>query len=260
MAIDEYLETELQNFQRMRTMPHYRELIPLLDSLYVEGIDLIPAASPPYFGRLLLVCHKSLLGAASLLLRLHPDDAGPVTRRSIEAVLIAAAVKHDPANLAEWQSFEERTKRWDARQEGQKPKPLRPSITYPETEQVERLWSQLGMLSDAYVHFTPEFMLNLDWRNADVDDGTVSVHLNYFTKDRPQVEREMVTLAGVHSATLDIFDTCYDRTFQANRRWASLRRLLDIRGAQLASMLPRPSAPSDGDKTDTVDPRGQTGK
>ena len=238
MAIDEYLETELQNFQRMRTMPHFRELIPLLDSLYVEGIDLIPPASPPYFGRLLLICHKSMLGAVSLLLRLHPDDAGAVTRRSIEAALIAAAIKHDPSNLAEWQSFEERTKRWDARQEGQKPKPLHPSVTYPETEQVERLRSQLGTLSDAYVHFTPEFMLNLDWRTADAEGGNMSVHLNYFTKDRAQIEREIVNLAGAHAATLDIFDACYGRPFQANQRWASLRKLLDIRGARLASMLP----------------------
>jgi len=239
-------------------MPHFRELFGLLDTLYVEGLDLIPAASPPYFGRLFLICHKSMLGAVSLLLRLHPDDAGAVTRRSIEAALMAAAVKHDPANLTEWQSFEQRTKRWDARQEGQRPKALRPSITYPETDAVRQLWSQLGMLSDAYVHFTPEFMLNLDWRNAEAGDGDVSVHLNYFTKDRSQIEREFVTLAGVHSATLDIFDACFERPFQANQRWRSLRELLDMRGAQLAVTLPRRSTLGDGEKADAVKrPKGE---
>jgi hypothetical protein len=239
MAIHEYLDTEHQNLQRMRTMPHFRELIPLLDSLYVEAIDLIPPASPPYFGRLLLICHKSLLGAASLLLRLHPDDAGSVTRRSIEAALLAAAIHHDKANLTEWQAYEKRTARWDARREGQRPKSLHPIITYPPgDEKVERLLSQLGTLSDAYVHFTPEFMLNLDWRTAEAGDGNVSVHLNYFTKDPPQIEREMITLAGVHAATLDIFDRCYDECFSKQRRWASLRRLLEARGDRLQRTIP----------------------
>jgi hypothetical protein len=243
MAIDEYLDTEHQNLQRMRSMPHFRELIPLLDSLYVEAIDMMPATSPPYFGRLMLICHKSLLGAASLLLRLHPDDAGSVTRRSIEAALLAAAIHHDKANLSKWQAFEKRTTRWDARREGQKPKSLHLNIVYPSDEKVERLLSQLGTLSDAYVHFTPEFMLNLDWRTADTGDGNVSVHLNYFTKDRPQVEREIVTLAGVHAATLDIFDRCYDGCFSKQKRWASLRVLLEARGDRLQRTLPQVPPP-----------------
>jgi hypothetical protein len=94
-----------------------------------------------------------MLGAVSLLLRLHPDDATAVTRRSIEAVLLAAAIKHDNRNLSEWQAFDRRTARWSARERGQKPERLQPKITYPSDEKVKRLLQQLGTLSDAYCTF-----------------------------------------------------------------------------------------------------------
>jgi hypothetical protein len=84
-------------------------------------------------------------------------------------------------------------------------------------------------------------MLNLDWRTTDTGGGAGSVHLNYFTKDRRQIEREMVSFAGVHAATLDIFDRCYDGCFSKHQRWASLRLLLETRGDRLQRALPQPS-------------------
>ncbi len=247
MSVDDYLDLEHQNLQRLRSMPHFREMIPLLDTLYTEAFELIPTGSPPYYGRLLLVCHKSLLGAVSVMLRLHPEDAASVTRRCIEAASLAAAFKHDRANLERWRSFEERTARWDTRREGQRPKPFNPGIIYPTDERVERLRAQIGTLSDAYVHFTPEFMLNLDWRTVDAGGENVSIHLNYFTKDHEQIEREMISLAGVHATTLDIFDKCYDGHFRTNQRWASLRALLEIRGAKLTLITNETDKPRTAD-------------
>jgi hypothetical protein len=101
---------------------------------------------------------------------------------------------------------------------------------------VERLWRHLGILSDAYVHYTPEFTIGLDWRNADAGDEEVEVRLNLFTKDRAQIEREMVSLAGVHTATLDIFNDCYDKRLRVDNKWAALRDELEVRGHLLENL------------------------
>jgi len=238
-SLARYLDAAQKNFEAVRRLPHFVDLVSQVHRLYFPGFDLIPPTSPTIFGRLLLVCHKSLLSSAVLIARLLPEDATPITRRRVEAGLLAAAIKHDPKNLTRWQAFEERTARWDARTEGEKPAHLHAERTYPPGDkQVEKLRAHIGLLSDAYVHITPELLMNLDWRQADTGDGGVSLHLNYFTNDRPAILREFISLAGVHATVLDIFDDCYGGVFRADAEWKRNRSILELRGARLARRIP----------------------
>ncbi len=235
MSIDRYLQAEQQNLDDIRTIPHFNALVPLLDTLYECSFGLVPSSGSLYHGRLLLVCHKSLLSAAALIARLQPENAAPVTRRSIEAALLASAIRYNSANVKEWQAFEQRTARWNARAEGDRPKPLKPKIAYPKgDEKVERLLAQLGMISDAFVHLTPESMMNLSWRTKDDGPHVATVYLSYFTTNRNLIERELIFLASVHATSLDIFDECYKGAFRANPEWNRLRNEVEKRGYALS--------------------------
>lgn len=123
MSLPEYFDALSQNRTNICKFQPYAELIPRVDDLYNAIIKLVPnerVASVQ--GRLLLVCHKSFLAAASLIVQAQPEDAGPVTRRAIEVVRLAAAFKDDESVLEQWHAWEERMERWEARQKEEKPK------------------------------------------------------------------------------------------------------------------------------------------
>ncbi len=67
----------------------------LFDNLYDLGLSLLPATSAVIVARGMALCYKSLLSAGVALARLHPEDAGSITRRAIEIAILALAAKHD---------------------------------------------------------------------------------------------------------------------------------------------------------------------
>ena len=75
MSLDEYVATQQLNFDAIRDSPHYSRLIETVDRMYRTSIDLVPAHCPRVcFGKMLLMCHKSLLSAATLIARGQPED------------------------------------------------------------------------------------------------------------------------------------------------------------------------------------------
>ena len=75
----------------------------------------------------------------------QPDDAGPITRRAIEVVRLAAAMKADPAVAERWIAYEKRMERWQARDQGEMPRPLHipiPAKT-PLVKQLMDTWVDL---------------------------------------------------------------------------------------------------------------------
>jgi len=98
MSLDEYVDTQQKNFAAIKESPHYSHLIVTVDRLYRTTIDLIPACCPRVcFGKMLLMCHKSLLSAATLIAQGQPEDAAPISRRAIEIGHLAIAVHLDTA-------------------------------------------------------------------------------------------------------------------------------------------------------------------
>jgi len=175
-----------------------------------------------------------------LIARLLPEDAAGITRRAVEAALLARAIHFDPENRRRWEAFEERAARWDARTIGERPERLHTGIKYPpDDERVTRLSSHLGLLSDAYVHLTPELMLNLDWHSKEVTKDVRSVHLSYFTREEAVIKRELLSLAGAHATIIDLFDVCYEGAFRADPEWKRQRSILDLRGARLSPRMVR---------------------
>lgn len=231
-----YFQAQKENLAALLRFETFAVLIPPVDRLYKTAIDLVPKEPPHLFGLCLLICHKSFLAAASLVGQAQPDDAGPITRRAIEVVRLAAAVKSDAAVFERWVAFEERMERWKVRMEGEKPKPIHINLDVKHPAVID-LMSMWGILSDADVHFTPEYFYGLDWEKR---DGTM--FLNYFNRDQRTIEREIVNLSGSHIRILEVLDWCLNGVFRNNENWwQEMGKLIDL-GKQFAAKFERASS------------------
>ena len=93
MSIKGYVATQLLNYDAIRQSPHFSRLIEAVDNLYRRSIGLVPQCCPRVcFGKMLLMCHKSLLSSATLIARGQPDDVAAISRRAIEIGHLAVAV------------------------------------------------------------------------------------------------------------------------------------------------------------------------
>jgi len=209
--MQEFIQAQKNNLDRGCQTTIFRELVETLDRAYRAIIDRHDPDRPQIFGRLLLICHKSMLSAATLIAQSQPDDSVGITRRAVEAAKVALAVKLNHENAQQWVSFQERHDRWIRRQQNQKPKPFHVQFKdLKDDPVVEDLDKFLGILSDAYVHFTPEYYSSLDWDERRRPDGGGVIFLNYFHRDAREIERHFITLAAVHGVILKAFDKCFD--------------------------------------------------
>jgi hypothetical protein len=244
-TLDSYLETDQVNLDRIRVLlPHFRVLMPSIHDLYELSRLLIPADSSRVFGYSLLLCHKSFLAAAGTIARRHPDDAAAITRRAIEVISLALAIHADPQNLERWRATDSRISRWDARLQGQRPPRLESErIRYPKHPVLEELRRYLGILSDAFVHFTPEFVAGQPWRQ-ETRGERLAVELPFLEVNQAVIERELLVLGATHHRILKLFDEIYGGTFSRDERWAELEAQAVARGAALGSLFREPPAAS----------------
>lgn len=238
MSIKEYIHTQKSNLESIRKLPHFSILVSIVERLYSQAITLIPRDTPPRYGRFLLLCHKSFLSAASLIGQAQPDDAAPITRRAIEIARVCLASKVNGENASKWASYEKRLERWRKRQAGEKPSflpPIKFDVKHPILEDLEK---HLGILSDAYVHFTPEYYISQNWQDERNSDPPM-VRLVYFISDQRTIERELILLTSVHAKILQIIDECLDGPFSSNRDWQYLLASLYKEGEKLSKKFER---------------------
>ena len=238
MAIEEYFDAQKENLRRALNWRPFAEIFPLVDKLYNDAIKLVPSDHSPVYGQFLLTCHKSFLAAASLIGQAQPDDAVAITRRAIEVARFAAAIKTDPKKVEEWIAYEKRMQRWTDRLEGTKPKSFHVNLgeVHPDIKSaIDDLMQSVGVLSDAGVHFTPEYFHELDWEQREK-----SLNLRYFKKDQRVIEREIVFTSGTHLRILEVIDWCLDGAFKADADWLNLVATLKEKGGPLAAKFDRP--------------------
>ena len=121
MDFEGYFEAQKRNLTNNLRFEPIANLFPGVHELYNISIQGMPPDKSPLFGQFLLICHKSFLAAASLIGQAQPDDAAPITRRAIEVIRVAAAIKEDSSKFEEWVAFEKRSKRWQDREEDRTP-------------------------------------------------------------------------------------------------------------------------------------------
>ena len=213
--MNEFIDSQRANLDRIKALPLFRDLMGALDSAYRAVFGCLPQEGVPIiFGRILLVCHKSMLSAATLIGQGQPEDSTAITRRALEAAKVALAIKINDANALQWTAYQERHDRWLKRQQNGKPGPFRVHFRDIRGDAlIERIENHLGILSDASVHFTPEFYSSLDWEVNQTGEGG-EIRLNYFQRSRREIELQFMTLSAAHLTILEAFDRCCDGRFQ----------------------------------------------
>ena len=223
MSIDGYIDAQRRNIDSIKNLPQFSILGSLVNQFYGISCDSVPKDSPPRFGKCLILCHRSFLAGIILIGQGQPEDAAPITRRAVEIGKLCLGLKFKPQNIEKWLDYEKRMKRWKAREEGTRPpRYSTPKIDLPKNHKIlNELNTFLGVLSDSYVHFTPEFDESQNWR---VTSGEESVYfyLNYFTSDQKTIERELIRLAEAHGYLILIFDECLSGALRKDRGWKTI--------------------------------------
>jgi hypothetical protein len=197
-------------------------MIGALEEAYRAALEAFPSSgTSTIFGRFLLICDKSMRTAAMLVAGCQPEDSVGVTRRALECAKTALAIKLNDTNVANWLSQEERLARWAARKEGKKPKSFRVDLESVKGDPlIDQLGDMIGVLSDASVHFTPEFYSNLAWEvRIREDSPTGHIFLNYFHTSDREIERAFLSLYAAHGLILNAFDRCTDGKLSENARF-----------------------------------------
>jgi hypothetical protein len=175
---------------------------------------------------MLLMCHKSMLSAATLIAQGQADDGALVTRRAIEIGHLAVAVHLDSRNYLRWLDFERRQARWQQRLEGERPKSA-PAHKWAknilEHPLLADLRNSLGILSDSYAHFTPEFEGNLQWTDNTHLERDPQIKLEYFNTTKRDIHCAFLFLAAVHIQLLNIFNVCFHNGLQSDGGWLLLQ-------------------------------------
>lgn len=234
--LNSLVEDDAHNLDRMRSLPHF-VLLRLFDNLYSLALSLLPATSPLLVSRAMALCYKSLLTAGITIGRLHPDDAGPITRRAVEIAILVLATRYDGRNLQAWWSSDRRLERWDRRLAGERPRSFTPELILPRDHQeLQALKRHLGVYSDISAHFTPEFEAHQAWRETPGVEGLVTVDLGLQTTNMRHIEREFIMLADVHDRILRVLDESCNGALMRDARWASLLARAGDTNAELARL------------------------
>ena len=202
MSLASYVDMQQLNFEAIKDSPHYSRLIETVDRLYRTALELgFAHCRRLCFGKMLLMCHKSLLSSATLIARGQPDDAALVSRRAIEIGHLAIAVHLDSQNYVRWLDVQRRTARWNERRKGQRPE-SEPSHKWGKDVLAHPLLTDLrtflGMISDSDAHFTPEFEGNLQWSESVTPGDTLTLVLDYFDTTKRVIHGAFLNLAGIH--------------------------------------------------------------
>jgi hypothetical protein len=238
MSLDEYVAAQQRNLEAIRESPHYSRLIEIVDRMYRATIDLGPLHCPRIcFGKMLLMCHKSLLSAATLIARGQPEDSAPISRRAIEIGHLAVAVHIDSQNYLKWLDEGRRMARNEARLRGERPK-NDPGHKWGkevlEHPALVDLRTFLGMLSDHYAHFSPEFEGNLAWSEETTPGEGMTLKLEYFDTTKRTIHLGFVSLATIHLKLLDVFNTCFNDGLAGDGGWRLLKATALEAAAELA--------------------------
>jgi len=226
-----FIQAEEHLARRNVEAPQFSTFFTALDRAYDAAREaMVPEETDLLILQWFLFCHRSLLGAASMIAHGAPDDTAAITRRALEAALAAFAVCYDATNAAAWMAFEKRFARWKARETDDKPAGFSPKFTLPKDHaRLNELGKWLGMLSDSGAHFTPEVMENFDFQRQ----GEKAV-LGFFVTDREVLDRAIRTCCACHVIILQLFNEALKDAFLRSREWCDAMNAIEQAGARFA--------------------------
>ena len=74
MSLQEFMAAQAQNAQVFSQAPHFASLVPLVDRMYTTACAIAPERHSPTLVKLMMLCHREFLVAASQIQRGMPFD------------------------------------------------------------------------------------------------------------------------------------------------------------------------------------------
>jgi len=102
---------------------------------------------------------------------------------------------------------------------------------------MKKLNEEHGILSDSFVHFTPEYYSSQNWRVKGTDAQPNTVELLYFISDQKTLERELIHLGDTHARIINVIDHCLDSTFSRDHDWKSIAAKLVRDGGKFGELF-----------------------
>jgi hypothetical protein len=221
MSMNGFLQAFIANVEHGSATAYFKQIVGALDAVYLCARRIYPTADniPATHAKFLMICEKSMRSAAIVIASRQPEDSTAITRRAIEAARTALAIKLNDENATNWLAFDKRMERWAKREVHEKPKSLFVDLGVKGDGLFENLGNMAGVLSDVYVHFTPEFYSSLSW-DATLQPGIgARIVLNFFRPDEREIERQYLILGTVHKMLLEAFDRCVDGRLMTDKEF-----------------------------------------
>jgi hypothetical protein len=230
---DSFVASSRSFFDANRGSPMFR-LIRSLDELYrvVHARGPFPNTEVErdlFLHRCFVTCHRAMLSAATITASGLPQDGPANTRRALEAAKVCLAIKAHPGNFDLWQAAEVRAARWKARAAGDRRRspPVNPQYKDVATDPFyQEIQSLIGVLSDAAVHFTPEYFGAYLWERSRNPDGSVKTNVGVAPDAVPY---RLFQLVEQHLFIVRVFDYCLDGKLLADADIArAAREVVDL--------------------------------
>ena len=66
--MEKFVKGQRDNLDQIKQTPYYKDLVGALDAVYRAVVATLPSDGfPTFFGRVVLICHRSMLSASSLV-------------------------------------------------------------------------------------------------------------------------------------------------------------------------------------------------
>jgi hypothetical protein len=236
--VHSFLWEQERHLHRNLPSPQFSAFVPVIEGAYEAA--RFPEPLDLFVWQLFGVCHRALLLAVSIIARGAPDAASGSTRRALEAARLAFAVKYRPENATAWAAYDERRARWTARDEQRKPPPVSPKLILPPSHPLlEEVGKWIGMLSDSWVHLTPE---SLGDHELQQKPGMV-LH-PFFQTDRDELDRALRSTVASHVLVHKLFNEALGGAFTRQPVWCHAMNTISQVSAALMGSTKPPVSPN----------------
>jgi hypothetical protein len=233
--VTRYLAAQFNRTSLFLRNENFSQVISSISSAYNFAVLEFTAGSQ-ITARLLLVCCQAFYSSVSCIARGTPSDSAGPSRRALEAARTALAVAKDPENLQKWTAFQARLARWEIRQDGGKPPSLKIQYSVLEANKLgQKMATLIGILSDASVHFTPEFISQLNYKH---DQSGKSIYLEFLEERVDEQARAIKLLSAIHFTILRAFDQCCGGALARSRGCREAMQDIEVMASELWDKYP----------------------
>ena len=244
MSLTGFMAIQAKNAETFGKHPIFVSLVPLVDRMYDTAGLLASKKHSPTLVRLLMICRREFLAAASQIIRGLPLDS--------------TQTRDEPWKQRKWRSQSREIA--PTPKNGSRPTcdndggthegkdkspntcPRRDFRNWITNHSYAHLQQYFGIASDMYIHFTPDFFGRQTFTQTPQDDDVVFVELAYIA-DQREILFTGITMCSMHAHILLVFNAVFEQVMTDDPGWKLLKTTFDQMAADFLREVPPPPAP-----------------